>query len=149
MDVFVRGARSSSRDWSAAQRAPLDDLPQLNDEQKAEARRGNLSEEAYARTLYAQQLSGQTMLQRLLRFGQWLNAKIEERNPGFRVERVELATLSGRIEISLSEGGEAFDIEIDEDLVERFLTTGSSESENSIFRLLDVYVPRQQISKAS
>jgi hypothetical protein len=149
MEVFVRGARSSSRDWSAAQRAPLDELPQLDNEQKAEARRGNLSEVAYARTLYAQQRTGQTTLQRLLKFGQWLNARVEERNPGFRVERVELDTLSGRIEIALSEGAEAFDFEMDEDLVERFLTAGSSEAESSIFRVLDVYVPRQQVSKAS
>jgi hypothetical protein len=149
MDVFVRGARSSTRDWLTAQRVSQDQLPQLDERQKAEAKRGNTAEDVYARTILAERLTQQRLLQRLLKFGEWLHKKVEERNPGFSIERVELDTLSGRIEITLSDGEEEFDFEVDEDLIERFLTTGSTESESSIFRVLDVYVPRQQVSKAS
>lgn len=149
MDIFVRGARSSARDWSTAQNVSPNDLPQLDEKQKAEARRGNISEEVYARTIFAEELTQQKLLQKMLKFGRWLNAKVEERNPSVQVVRVDLDTLSGRIGITLSESGEMFDFEIDEDLVERLLTTGSSEAESSIFRLLDVYVPRQQVAKAS
>jgi hypothetical protein len=149
MDILVRGSRSNTRDWATAQRAISNELPQLDEKQKAEARRGNVSDEAYARTIFAEQLTRQRLMQRLLKFGLWLNARIEGRNPGVRIASVELDTLAGRIEITLSEGGEKFDFEIDEDLVERFLTSGSAESESAIFRLLDVYVPQQQEAKAS
>jgi hypothetical protein len=127
----------------------LSEIPPLNDNQKAEAQRGNISEEEFARIAYAEHLWQQKILQKILRFGRWLNGKVAERNPGVQIVRVQLDTLSGRIVIALSEGDETFDFEMDEDLVEKFLTTGSSESENSIFRLLDVYVPREQIAKAS
>ena len=149
MEVFVRGARSSRQEWAQAHSVPSSEIPSLNDSQKAEAHRGSISEEEFARIAYAEHLWQQKTLQKILRFGRWLNGKVAERNPGVQIVRVELDTLSGRIEIALSESGETFDFEMDEDLVEKFLTTGSSESENSIFRLLDVYVPREQIAKAS
>ena len=149
MEVFVRGSRSNTRDWSAAQRASFDELPPLDDRQKTEARRGNVSEEVYARTVFAEQLTQQRLLQRLLKFGTWLNGKVQERNPDVQIEALELDTLGGRIEITLSASGKRFDFEIDEDLVDRFLTAGSAESESSIFRLLEVYVPQQQVAKAS
>ncbi|MGC9158889.1 MAG: hypothetical protein ACP5FH_07840 [Terracidiphilus sp.] len=149
MEVFVRGSRSSTRDWSTAQRVSANELPQLNENQKAEAQRGNISEEVYARTILAEKLTGEKLLRKMLKFGRWLDAKVEERNRKARIERVELDTLSGRIEITLTEDGETTDFEVDEDLIEKFLTTGSSESESSILRLLDVYVPREQVAKAS
>jgi len=149
MDVFVRGSRSTARDWAAAQRVSPNDLPQLDEKQRFEAQRGNVSEEVYARTIFAEKLTRERLLQKMLKFGRWLNAKVEERNPGVQIVSVELDTLSGRIEITLSTGGETIEFEMDEDLVEEFLTAGSSESESSIFRLLDVYVPQEQVAKAS
>jgi len=149
MDVFIRGSRSNTRDWATAQRVSSDELPQLDEKQKEEARRGNVSEEVYARTIFAERITQQRLLQRLLKFGTWLDSKVKERNPSVRIEAVELDTLAGKIEITLSGNGERFDFEIDEDLIERFLTTGSADAESSIFRLLDVYVPQQQVAKAS
>jgi hypothetical protein len=149
MEVFVIGSRSNSRDWSTAQRVPSNELPQLDGKQKAEARWGNVSEEAYARTFLAEQLTLQKLLQRQLRFGRWLNARVEERDSSAQVKRLELDTLAGRIEVTISVAGEEFDFEMDEDLIERFLTTGSADAEIAIFRVLDVYVPRQKVAKAS
>jgi hypothetical protein len=127
----------------------LNEIPLLDDSQKAEARRGNVSEEEFARITYAEHLWQQRMLQRLLRFGRWLNVKVEERSPGSQIEAVELNTLAGRLEVKAQADGETVDFEIDEDLVERFLTTGSNEAEKSLFRLLDVFLPQQQVAKAS
>lgn len=149
MEVFVRGARSDSRDWLTAQSVLPMELPQLDEKEKKEARSGNMPEERYARKLYAERLTQEKLLQRLLKFGHWLNARAKERSPGARIDRLELDTLSGRIEVGANIGKDKFDFEMDEDLVERFLTTGSAESESSIFRLLDVYVPAQQVAKAS
>jgi hypothetical protein len=149
MEILIRGARSNSREWIKAQHVSPDELPKLDKKQKAEARRGNISEEAYARTILAEQFTLQKLLQRLSRFGRWLNAKIVERDASIQIESLELDTLAGRIEVTVSSAGEKFDFEIDENLIERFLTTGSAESESAIFRLLDVYIPRQEVAKAS
>ena len=149
MEVFVRGARSGRQEWAQAHSAPLNDIPPLDDSQKAEARRVNVSEEEFARIAYAEHLWQQRTLQRLLRFGRWLNVKVEERSPGSQIEAVELNTLAGKLVIKAQADRETVDFEIDEDLVERFLTTGSDEAEKSLFRLLDVFLPQQQVAKAS
>ena len=149
MEVFVRGSRSDSRDWLTAQSASSIELPQLDQKEKEQARLGHISEERYARTIYAERLTQKRLLQRLQRFGQWLNTKVEERNPAAQIESLELDTLSGRIEVSIAVSGEKFDFEMDEDLVESFLTTGSADSEVAIFRLLEVNVPKRQVARAS
>jgi hypothetical protein len=127
----------------------LSEIPPLDEQQKAEARLMHRSEEDYARSAYAGQLSQQRLLQKMLKFGRWLNAKVEERSPGSQIEAIELDTLAGKLEIKAQADGETVDFEVDEDLVERFLTTGSDDAEKSLFRLLNVYVPQQQIAKAS
>jgi hypothetical protein len=149
MEVYVRGARSSTQDWIRAQQIPANQLPPLNEEQKAAAQREKVSEEEYARSEYARQLSQMKLLQRMLKFGRWLNAKVEVRSPGSQIEAIELDTLAGKLEIKAQDDRETVDFEIDEDLVERFLTTGSDEAEKSLFRLLDVFLPQQQVAKAS
>jgi hypothetical protein len=149
MEVFVRGSRSSAQDWVRAQQIPANQLPPLDEKQKAVAEREKATEEDYARSVYAGHLSQQRLLQRTLHFGRWLNEKAEERNPECHVDSVTLDTWVGRYQISVSGGEEAVDFEIDEELVERFLTTGSAELENAIFRLLEVYLPRQRVARAS
>jgi hypothetical protein len=149
MEVYVRGTRLSTQDWLRAQQIPANELPSLNEEQKVEARRTNRSDEEFARRDYAGSLSQQRLLQKMLRFGRWLNRKAEERDPSAKIESITLDTLAGRIEVSARVSGESFEFEIDEDLIERFLTTGSAESERSIFRILDVYLPEGQVARAS
>jgi hypothetical protein len=146
MEVFVRGTRTSARDRDRARHTPSSELPPLNDAQKSEAQRMGRSEEDLARAEYAGQLWQQRFLQRLLKFGRWLNRKVKGRNPDSRIESVELDTLMGKVSVTVFSGGEQFDFDMDEDLVERFLTTGSSEAEKSIDRLLDVFVPEQRVA---
>lgn len=149
MEVFVRGARSSSRDWSIAQRVPSSELPQLSEEQKAEARRGNVSDESYARTLYAQELTGKATLQRLLAFGRWLEAKLEEMSPGCKISSVELTTWDGKLWIRGENDHDTFSFDLDEEVVERFLTTGAADLEGAILRVAKIFVPRVRVTKAS
>ncbi len=149
MEVFVRGARSSAQDWARAQRTPISEIPPLDEKQKAEALRGNVSEEAYARNVYAEHLTQQNLLQKMLRFGRWLNEKVEERNPDCHIETVELDTWGGRLQIRVISRREIVDFEIDEELVDRFMTTGSAELEKSIYRLLEINLPPLRVARAS
>jgi hypothetical protein len=127
----------------------LSEIPSLDEKQKAEARQMNLTEEAYARSEYAARLSQQRLLQKISRFGQWLNVKLEERSAGDRIDAIGLDTLGGKLEVRALSRGETIEFEMDEDLVERFLTAGSAEAEKSIFRVLDVYLPQHRVAKAS
>ncbi len=149
MEVYVRGARSSARDWLAAQRVHSSELPKLDDEQKAEAQRGNIPEETFARTVYAQQLTGQATLQRLLVFGRWLEAKIEGISPGCKIDTVELTTWDGMLHVQGKDGSDAFSFDLNEDLVERYLTTGAADLESAILRVVEIFVPRDRVAKAS
>jgi hypothetical protein len=149
MEVYVRGARSSSRDWVRAQEIPASELPPLDEKQRAAARRENISEERYARTVYAQQLTGQATLRRLQKFGHWLEGKIQERNSGGRIDSIELDTFSGKLHIEGVTGKEPYSFELDEDLVERFLTTGDADLESGILRVAEIFMPRDRVAKAS
>jgi hypothetical protein len=121
----------------------------LDDEQKAEARRGNVPEEAFARTMYAQHLTGQATLQRLLAFGRWLEAKIAGMNPDCKIDSVELTTWDGMLHIQGKNGYDAFSFDLNEDVVERFLTTGAADLESAILRAAEIFVPRDKVAKAS
>jgi hypothetical protein len=149
MDVSVRGSRSSAQDWARAQQIPLSEIPPLDDQQKEMARQMVISEEDYARSAYAGQLSQQDMLQRTLRFGRWLNARVEERNADSHVDAVELDTWNERLKVRVLAGTEPIVFEVDEELIERFMTTGSAELERAIFRLLDINLPQQRVARAS
>jgi len=149
MDISVKGSRSSAQDWVRAQQIPLSEIPPLDEQQKAVARQMRLSEEDYARSAYAGQLSQQELLQRTLRFGRWLNARVEERNADSRVDAVELDTWSEKLKVRVLVGQESVFFEVDEELVERFMSTGSAELERSVFRLLEVNLPQQRVARAS
>jgi hypothetical protein len=129
---------------------PLNEIPPLDEQQKAAAQREKVSEEDYARSAYAGYLSQQELLQSTLRFGRWLNARVDERNPDGNVDAVELDTWSGKFKVKVLVAQESVFFEVDEELVERFLSTGSAELERSIFRLLDINLPqRQRAARAS
>jgi len=149
MEVFVRGSRSNAQEWASAQKIPLSEIPSLDENQRAAAKRENVSEESYARSAYAGHLSQQRLLRQTMRFGRWLNTKVEERNPGFHVDSVTLDTWEGRFQVVVLGNGELADFSIDEDLVERLMTTGSAELEKAIGRLLEINLPVQQVARAS
>jgi hypothetical protein len=149
MDISVRGSRSSAQDWVRAQQIPASQLPPLDEEQKAAARRENVSEENYARSIYAARLTEQKLLQRMLKFGRWLNARIEERDPKASIDAVELDTWTGKLRISGKSGTDPFFFDLDEDLVERYLITGAADLERSIQRVLEIFVPIERAARAS
>ena len=148
MEVYVRGSRSSAQEWLRAQEIPANELPSLDDEQKAAAKRENVSEEDYARSAYAGALWQEKTLRNTLHFARWLNAKIQERASGFQLDSITLDTWRGRYEVRL-QGEEPVELELDEDLVEKYLTTGAAELERAIFRVLDVYLPQGRVARAS
>ena len=149
MEVLIRGSRSSAQDWRRAQQIPLSEIPQLSEEQKAAAQREHVSEEDYARSAYAARLTERATLQKMLKFGRWLEARMEKRRPECRIDSIELDTWNGKLMVQGRAGEEPFSFELDEDLVERFLTTGAADLERAILRVLEVFIPIERTAKAS
>ncbi len=149
MEVFVRGSRSSTQDWLRAQQIPANELPPLSEEQKTEARLTHRSEVDFARSAYAGHLTQEELLQKMLRFGKWLNARIEERNPGTSIDSIDLDTWSEKLRVRGQAGEEQFSFDLDEAVVERFLLTGSADLENSILRVFEIFAPLQRAARAS
>jgi hypothetical protein len=149
MEVFVRGSSSSAEDWLRAQQAPLNELPELDEDQKVVARKLQISEEDYARSAYAGQLAQRELLQKMLRFGKWLDARIQERDPASVVESVDLDVWNEKVRVHGKSGGEPFFFDLSEDLVERFLLTGGADLERAIFRVVEIFVLAQRAARAS
>lgn len=88
MEIIITGFSASLTDSQKARAVPLNELPQLNDEQREVARKFEMSEEDYARQVLAFQYGGT----RLQAGAAKLARVIEERLPGL-VPGVDLEKL--------------------------------------------------------
>jgi len=71
--VYVNNYVCTPEEWHRALSSPTDDLPELNDEQKARAKSFGVSEEDYQRGVKARLLAEQRMRER----GQVLGSRVE------------------------------------------------------------------------
>ena len=82
MEFFIEGPRFTNQSLMQANAAPPEALPVLTDEQKRIASEMRMSEESYARDLYAYALAEPEWMSVLKRLGILLNAFFEESLPG-------------------------------------------------------------------
>ncbi|HTF62550.1 MAG TPA: hypothetical protein VK638_07545 [Edaphobacter sp.] len=149
MEVVVTGWRSSNQDWSRAQQWPLQDLPPLTAEQKTVAHKLGISEEDYARSAYAGELSRQELIEKAERFGRLIESQIREIRANSSVEEVVLKTFDGKFQVLALVDGHKVRLEMDEDMVDDLLRSGSGELETRLKRIIDFNLPVSGSARAS
>jgi hypothetical protein len=149
MRVIVTGWRSSNEDWLQAQQQPVQELPRLSGDQKATAAKLGISEEDYARSVYASELSRRELSAKGERFGELLQTVMRERRPDASVHTIELRTFDGTFQIVAIAGNRDVRFRIGEELVDNLLGSGSKELEANLARIVDLNLPSTGTMRAS
>lgn len=149
MQVQLRGGRTTDEAWLKAQRAPLEDLPGLTDDDRRDARSGNSSDEQYARRMYAEQLAEPELAEKAGKVGRLVWNWLAENGIEGTVDFVKFDTLRGLFQVRVDGKESQQRIEILEDTVDDLLRSGSRAAVESIDRLLAANFGRLFISKAS
>ncbi len=142
MKVVIEGSRSSREDWLRAQKLSSDELPILSPAQKQVAAELRISEETYARSAKAGELSSGELAAKARTLGEWVERESREWSPGAQVLEVRLVTFEGLFQILLHVADRTLALRIEEDLVDRLLETGSGQAEARLRRILDMHMPR-------
>ena len=138
MDIHVEGSRTTDQAWLAAHNSPIESLPALSEEGIREADELHMPREAYLRSAYASELSRQALTELVERYGRAVEKLLKLRFPQASIAAIRLTTWRGRLDVSVRDGLQTVRFEIDEDLVERLLTTGSAESLNSLKTVIEM-----------
>jgi hypothetical protein len=149
MQVFVEGSRSTSDDWLSAQQLPASELPSLSAEQKSVAEKLGVSPEDYARSAKAGEMTRHELHAKTETFGSVLERKIRDRVPNASVESVALLTFEGKFRVVAVVGGKHVRLQIDEELVDDLLQSGSPELETRLDRIIDLNLPNSAAARAS
>jgi hypothetical protein len=82
-------------------------------------------------------------------FGRLLEQKIRDRAPNASVESVVLLTFEGKFRVVTVVGGKETLLQIDEELVDDLLQSGSPEMETRLDRIIDLNLPNSEAARAS
>ena len=141
MEVIVEGSRSSSQNWLRAQTMPPEELPLLSPEQKELAGRQGISEETFARSAKARELSLPELVSKSETVGRLIETLVREKFSSVCVKEIVLITFHGIFEVGLEIDGAPVYLKVNEDLVDSLLQSGSEESEKRIRRVVDLHMP--------
>jgi hypothetical protein len=132
-----------------AQQWPAQDLPHLSGDQKAVASRLGIPEEDYARSALAGNLSRCELSAKTERFGEIFQKAMRERRPDALIHTIELQTFEGKLRIVAFAGDREVRLQIDEDLADNVLSTGSKELEARLARIVELNLPSAGAARAS
>jgi hypothetical protein len=149
MRVMVDGSRSTSDDWLRSQHLHASELPALSDEQKSVAEKLGISAEDYARSAKAGELSRQDLVAKTEAFGKLLETKMRERVADASVDSIVLHTFDGKYRVIATAGGREVRFQIDEEMVDDLLQSGSKEIEARLQRIVELSLPESEAARAS
>jgi hypothetical protein len=149
MEIRVDGNRSSIENWARAQAAPPQELPKLTEEQRIVAGKLGLSDESYARSLYAGDLERKNLEKKARQAAQLIERLASQRIPGLRVDDVWLKTFDRKLRFDVVLNGSSALIFVSEDLIDELFENGSTSAEEQIARIIDVSLPESWMVRAS
>jgi hypothetical protein len=149
MEVRIDGSRSSSENWLRASLAPISELPKLTSEEEQVAQKLGIAPEPYARERYAQELTDSDLRDRAVKFGNLVQAWLDDRQLTATVESVWLKTFEGKYRVELSVGGKFNLVFVDESLIDEIFEQGSIHARSCLAHILEANLFPAQAVRAS
>jgi|SRR5665213_3959641 len=149
MDIRIDGNRSSAENWMLAQNASKELLPALDDAEKTVADQMGISHEAYARSMYAVDLTRNELKEKVERATRLIERIAQSKVPGLTVDSAWLKTLDGKFRFDFGLNRSRAAIWVAEDLVDKFLESGSRTMEEQLARIVESGLPASWTVKAS
>jgi hypothetical protein len=140
MRLGVDGMRTNAGEWSRAQSIAREELPPLSDPQRAAAKSLGISEEAYARMIFAEERTGSGLLTKTEMFARLLVEKLRQLRSNATVETVVLRTLENRFDIAIRLNGDVIPLRVNEDVVNDLFESGSYAAERRLSRILNTTI---------
>jgi len=149
MDIRIDGNRSTAENWMLAQNASKELLPALSEAQKTVADELRTSHEAYARSVYAVDLSRNDLVAKAERAGRAIERIAQRKVPGIAVDSVWLKTFAGKFRFDLNLDRNHTAMWVNEDVIDELLESGSRTAEEQLARVVEYSLPTDWIAKAS
>jgi len=136
----IDGMRTNANEWRHAQSTPAEELPPLSDPQRAAAKSLGIPEEAYARTILAEERTARELLTKTEMLARLLAEKLRGISPSATIESVVLRTLEDRFDVVVRLNGKVVPLRVNEEVVDSLFEAGSLEADQRISRILDATV---------
>jgi hypothetical protein len=142
-EIVVSDHTTSVEEWDRAQKAPRSELPKLSAEQKDLAKKFEIPEEEYARSVLAGMYGDDRMKSRARRLGQVVQRMVGTLGKGqYRVKAVIAEMFKGRWVVSLrgddTQVNVAIPRELADDVVDSFTTDDIAELKKKLLASLQV-----------
>jgi hypothetical protein len=137
MEIAVDGWRSGANDWDAVRNLPVEQLPQLSEDQRAVARKLGIAEQDYARSVVAGERSREALLVKTERLARLLDQRIAALGIDGRINRVTLRTIQDRFDVEVQINGKIVPLRIDEAIADDYFDSGSADAEQRLAHILD------------
>ena len=146
MEIIIDGWRAGGEERREAASAPVYQLPVLTDEQKAVARKMGISEEDYARSVYAGRRNQERLIEKTRRFSAILEDRLKLKMPGAHIERIRLLTIEHEFRIEIYIEGRKVIYRVAEDMVDDYMEKGFAEVGQKIEQNLETVLAVQAAS---
>lgn len=141
MEIIIEGWRAGGEERREA--ASARKLPALTDAQRSAARRMGISEEDYARSVYAGKLNQQRLLEKTDRFAEILKVRLRSVAPAAVIQRIRLDTIKREYRIEIYVEGKKVLFRVAEDMVDDFMERGFAETRRKIEQNLETVLEAQ------
>jgi hypothetical protein len=146
MEIIIDGWRAGGEERREAASAPFYQLPALTDEQKTVAKKMGISEEDYARSVYAGRRNQERLIEKTRRFSAILEDRLKSKAPGAHIERIRLLTIEHEYRIEIYIEGKKVLYRVAEDMVDDFMEKGFAEVGQKIEQNLETVLAVQVAS---
>ncbi len=150
MQMFVEGPRFTSQTLMQAQAAAPELLPVLTDQQKRIAQDLRLSEDAYARDVYAGLLAEPEWTSVIERLGFLLRSLLDKYLPAASIRSITWQTSREMFRVAADHGGRLVEFSIREGVVNDLFSGGDKEALDRLGRIVEMaslpYVAQQRVS---
>jgi restriction endonuclease S subunit len=116
---------------------PIEQLPQLTDEQRAVAKKLGIAEQDYARSLVAGERNREALLAKTERLARLLEERLAASGIDGKINRVVLRTIQDRFDVEIQVNGRVLPLRIEETVVDDYFDSGSPDAEQRLAQILD------------
>ena len=138
MQIILEGSRFTDRSWLQAHQAPVEMLPHLSEADTDFARRHGVSDEEYARKLYAGLLSEPELAALVERLGLVLAGFLGDFLPGAVVVSITMQTARGMFSVVADHGGRDFSFSVRESVVNDLFEGGDAAALDKLRRIVEL-----------
>ena len=146
MEVLVQGGRTTISDRQAVRRLPKEQLPPLNDAQRAIAQKRGIGPDEYARAVMAEQRTTEKLAAKTARFGRVFEERLRSRAPQASIEQIALITVDGKFELVLKVAGRRISAVVNESVVNDLLEGGAAEADQRLNRIIELLLTGERVA---